>query len=270
LQNGELQQTNHEREVVQKLLLEEVSSYSRYYELSSEGYITIDNKWSIVKLNLTFCSKLSHNKNDILYRKITDFIYGLAQDVFDVYQKAINYEPQHNQACELRLFTKMGETTWVKLTYKYEVNLPKNKINISVTDLSSLRLVEDDLDLVAAVFDESKEDYIVNNADLNVIKINKTFSDITGYLEQEIIGASPQIQDLLAKIDKIAAVAAPVMKVEQEKSWRQRRFMLVQVILTVNLLRSTVLPSPAHLFKRKYLVMKRALLQMQKNVKSVV
>jgi PAS domain-containing protein len=105
----------------------------------------------------------------------------------------------------------MGETAWVKLTYKYEVNLPKNKINISVNELSSLRLVQDDLDLVAAVFDESKEGYIVTNADRNVIKIDKTFSDITGYLEQEIIGASPQIQDLLAKIDKITAVAAPVM-----------------------------------------------------------
>jgi PAS domain S-box-containing protein len=188
LQNDELQQTTHDLEAAQKMLLDEISSYSRYYELSSEGYITVDKQWSIIKLNMTFCSMLARNKNDILDHKTSDFIYGPDQDIFYFYQKSINDQPQEIHTCELRLLAKTGDTTWVKLTYPSVINQAQNQIHISVTDISYLRLVQDDLGLVASVFEESNEAIMVTNSDLKVIKVNKAFSDISGYSTSEIIG----------------------------------------------------------------------------------
>ena len=193
LQNDELQQANHELEVVQKLLLEEMSSYSRYYELSSEGYITVDKKWSIIKLNMTFCSMLARNKNDILYHKTSDFIYGPDQDIFYFYQKSINDQPEQIHTCELRILAKTGDTKWVKLTYPSEINQPQNQMHISVTDITPLRLAQEDLGLIALVFEESEEATMVTNSDLEVIKVNKAFSDISGYSTQEILGKHPRI-----------------------------------------------------------------------------
>lgn len=193
LQNDELQQANNELEVVQKMLQEEMSSYSRYYELSSEGYITVDKKWSVVKLNMTFCSMLARNKNDILDHKISDFIYGPDQDIFYFYQQSINDQPQERHTCQLRLLAAAGETTWVKLTYPNEVNQQQNQRHISVTDISSLKLLQDDFGLVASVFEESHEAIMVTNSDLEVIKVNKAFSDISGYSTPEIIGKHPRI-----------------------------------------------------------------------------
>lgn len=188
LQNDELQQANHELETVQKMLQVEMSSYSQYYESSLEGYITVDNMWSVVKLNMTFCWLLAHNKNDILDHKISDFIYGPDQDIFYFYQQAINDHPLQKHACELRLFTKSVDTIWVRLTFQPGINQQQNQTHITITDISSLRLVQDDLGLVATVFNESNEAIMVTNSDLKVIKVNKTFFDITGYSTQEIIG----------------------------------------------------------------------------------
>ncbi|MFT5717882.1 MAG: PAS domain S-box-containing protein [Oleiphilaceae bacterium] len=188
LQNDELQQANNELEVVQKMLQDEISSYSRYYELASEGYITVDKQWSITKLNMTFCSMLARNKNDVLDHKTSDFIYGPDQDIFYFYQKSINDQPHESHSCELRLLAKTGDTTWVTLTYSCKINQLQNQIHLSVTDISTLKLVQDDLGLVATVFEESKEAIMVTNADLKVIKVNKAFSDISGYSTQEIIG----------------------------------------------------------------------------------
>ena len=189
----ELELQNDELEVVQKMLQEEISSYSRYYELSSLGYITVDEKWSITKLNGTFCSMLARNKNDILDHKISDFIHGPDQDIFYFYQKSINEQLQHNHTCELRLLPKTGDTTWVKLTYKPEINQLKNQIHITVADISPLKIVQDELGLVASVLDDSDEAIMVTNSELNVIKVNKAFSDISGYSSEEIIGKHPRI-----------------------------------------------------------------------------
>jgi PAS domain S-box-containing protein len=193
LQNDELQQANNELEVAQKMLQEEITSHSRYYELASEGYITVDKQWSITKLNMTFCSMLARNKNDILDHKTSDFIYGPDQDIFYFYQKSINDQPHENHTCELRLLVNTGNIAWVKLTYSCEINQPQNQIHLSVTDISLLRLVQDDLGLVATVFEGSKEAIMVANSDLKVIKVNKALSDISGYSTQEIIGQHPRI-----------------------------------------------------------------------------
>jgi PAS domain S-box-containing protein len=193
LQNDDLQQANHELDMMQKMLQQEISAYSRYYELSSEGYITVDTTWSIEKLNTTFCSMLVHNKSDILAHKLSDFIHGPDQDIFYFYQHSINGHPEKSHTCELRLVAKSGDTTWVKLTFKSEIHQQKSQIHITVTNISSLRLVQDDLGLVARVFDESSEAIMVTNSDLKVIKVNKAFSDITGFSAQEVMGKHPRI-----------------------------------------------------------------------------
>lgn len=193
LQNDELQHANHKLEAVQKMLQEEISSYSRYYESSSEGYITVDKMWSVVKLNMTFCSLLARNKNDILDHKINDFIYGPDQDIFYFYQQAINDHPQQKHVCELRIITKPSDIAWVKLTFQPEINLQQNQLHITVKDISAFRLVQDDLGLVATVFEESSEAIMVTNSALKVLKVNKAFSDITGYSTPEIMGKHPRI-----------------------------------------------------------------------------
>jgi|GEM_PF-2375863 len=193
LQNDELQQANHELEVVQKMLQEEMLSYSRYYEASSEGYITVDRQWSVLKLNTRFCSMLAHNKNDILAHKLSDFIYGPDQDVFYFFQQSINNQPAESHSCELRIFAKSADTVWVKLTFQAEASQQLNQIHITVTDISALRLVQNDLGLVATVFDESSDAILVTNSDLKVIKVNKAFSDMAGFSAQEIMGKHPRI-----------------------------------------------------------------------------
>tara|TARA_R110002050_G_scaffold9504_1_gene33260 strand:+ start:412733 stop:414682 length:1950 start_codon:yes stop_codon:yes gene_type:complete len=222
LQNDELHYANHELVVMQKILQEEISLHSRYYESSSEGYITVDKTWSVVKLNMTFCSLLAHNKNDILEHKISDFIYGPDQDIFYFYQLAINEYPQQKHACDLRLHAKSGDIVWVKLAFQPDIKLQQHHIHITVTDISSLKTLQQDLGLVAAVFDESNEAIMVTNSDLSIIKVNKSFSDITGYSRQEIIGQHPRI----LRSDKHQASFYSKMwaQLEEHQQWQGEMF----------------------------------------------
>ncbi len=52
---------------------------------------------------------------------------------------------------------------------------------------------EAELELAAAVFDQSSEGFMVTDADLRIVKINPAFTTITGYGADAILGQTPQV-----------------------------------------------------------------------------
>lgn len=55
------------------------------------------------------------------------------------------------------------------------------------------RRAEESLRLAAKVFESSVEGVLIADGDANILRVNKAFSDITGYLEEEVIGQKPSI-----------------------------------------------------------------------------
>lgn len=60
------------------------------------------------------------------------------------------------------------------------------------TDISERKQVEESLKLASLVFHASTESIMVVDADSKIITVNPAFTDITGYLPEEVIGKNPR------------------------------------------------------------------------------
>jgi diguanylate cyclase (GGDEF)-like protein/PAS domain S-box-containing protein len=62
-----------------------------------------------------------------------------------------------------------------------------------ITDITESKLIEAKLNLASRVFDTTGEAIVVTDVDGHIIAVNPSFSKITGYSEQEVIGENPRI-----------------------------------------------------------------------------
>ncbi len=63
----------------------------------------------------------------------------------------------------------------------------------SVMDVTERKLAEEKLRLSAIMFESTQEGALITDKDSYIIAVNKAFSDITGYSEQEALGNQPRI-----------------------------------------------------------------------------
>ncbi|QFR50310.1 diguanylate cyclase [Sulfurimonas lithotrophica] len=63
----------------------------------------------------------------------------------------------------------------------------------SIADMFERRLFENELQLSAKVFENSLDGIIITDADTNIIKTNDSFSKITGYSKNDLVGKKPSI-----------------------------------------------------------------------------
>lgn len=62
-----------------------------------------------------------------------------------------------------------------------------------VRDISERRSAEERMQLAAKVFENTAEGIMITDADLRIRSVNRAFSDITGYTQQEVLGQKPSI-----------------------------------------------------------------------------
>ena len=148
-----------------------------------------------------FCSQtlanITHNsswqdligKHDLeVFPKETAKIYY--QEELPVFEKG---EPLLNKIDPY--YKKDGSTGWVS-TCKWPVFDSDNKTVIGIfgisRDITELKQAEIELRIAATVF-ESQEGMMVTDANQIILKVNRAFSQITGYSAEEIIGKTPSI-----------------------------------------------------------------------------
>jgi diguanylate cyclase (GGDEF)-like protein/PAS domain S-box-containing protein len=60
-------------------------------------------------------------------------------------------------------------------------------------DITKRKQIEEELRLSAAVFENTNEGVIITDKDANIVAINKSFTEITGYTSEEVIGKNPKL-----------------------------------------------------------------------------
>ena len=87
-----------------------------------------------------------------------------------------------------------GQETWSE-TYKSPVlNNGRAEGTVGFTrDITERKRAEEKLQLAASVFTHAREGILITTADGTIIDVNETFSRITGYGRNELIGSNPRI-----------------------------------------------------------------------------
>lgn len=98
---------------------------------------------------------------------------------------------------EYRLQCKDGSYKWIlargKVVARDNAGRPLRIIGTQ-TDITERKKIETELDLAASVFENNSESIMITTAPDNlVLRVNKAFSEITGYSPEEVVGMHPRM-----------------------------------------------------------------------------
>jgi PAS domain S-box-containing protein len=110
----ELEMQNEELRQAQEALLASQARYFDLYDLAPVGYLTLNEKGTIVEANLAVATLLSVPRRAVLRQRLTRFILAEDQDAYYLQVKQLTATDQPQQ-CEVRLAQPDGATRWVWL-----------------------------------------------------------------------------------------------------------------------------------------------------------
>lgn len=134
MQNEELRRTQHELEISR-------SRYFDLYNLAPVGYLTLSEQGLVIEVNLAATGMLGLERNKILKKPISKFIYPEDQDLYYLHRRKL-FEIEEVQAWEMRLARGDGSSFWARLQAAPADN---NEYWITLVDITKRRLAEENL-----------------------------------------------------------------------------------------------------------------------------
>jgi len=95
---------------------------------------------------------------------------------------------------EAHLHKTDGEPLWVEMSSQpyMESGRPSGTVTV-VHDVTERRRMEEELRLAAHVFEHNADGVMITDADSRILRVNRTFSNITGYTEDQVLGKTPTL-----------------------------------------------------------------------------
>ncbi|MEQ1559326.1 MAG: EAL domain-containing protein [Methyloglobulus sp.] len=114
------------------------------------------------------------------------------ENVLSVYVKNSNAKNQ-SYDLEYRMIAADGHVVWLRdvATLVVEDGVIKELYGFMI-DITRLKDSEEQLRLAASTF-ESQQGIMITDKNANILRVNKAFTDITGYSAQQIMGKNPRI-----------------------------------------------------------------------------
>lgn len=185
-----LEEKNKELQRVRIALDQLRKHYADLYDFAPVGYLTLDNEGIITEINLTATKLLRMERKDIVNKDFGQFI---ADDYKDLWFRHFLRAKQNTltQGCELPFLSKNGTTLYYRFDSLYIIDgdTPP-QMRITLTDVTQRKHAETEQRIAAAAF-ETQAGIIVTDPHKVILRVNRAFSRITGYSEEEAIGKTP-------------------------------------------------------------------------------
>jgi diguanylate cyclase (GGDEF)-like protein/PAS domain S-box-containing protein len=176
-------------------LAESEEKFRITFDQAPVGIAHVDLDGGILLVNRRLGSILGYADHELLHRSFEDF-YGLPDGaVHREYVKDLITGDVAFLATELALTPRKGSMIWLHLTVsalREPSGKPRYFIHV-VEDISERKRTEENLRLAATVFDCSTEAILVTDAQANIVKVNRAFTEITGYAEENVLGKNPRL-----------------------------------------------------------------------------
>jgi diguanylate cyclase (GGDEF)-like protein/PAS domain S-box-containing protein len=186
IQNEELLATEAELEKAKK-------RYFDLYQMAPISYCTLNQAGLIQEVNFATSTLLGIDKDKLINRPLSDFIFQEDQDIYYMYRKKF-FISDKKQECELRMMKADKTIFWAYLTIIGEINIDSEPIfRLLIRDISERKIIEEKLELSASVFKNAGEGIMITDINGVISDVNETFTKITGYAKEEVIGKKPTI-----------------------------------------------------------------------------
>lgn len=189
----ELEIQNEELLAIEEELEKAKKRYYDLYQMAPISYCTLNQDGLIQEVNLATSTLLGEDRDKLINRPLSDFICHEDQDIYYLYRKKF-FISDKKQECELRMTKDDNTVFWAYLTVIGEMNTDTETIfRLVISDISERKIVEEQLELSASVFKNAGEGIMITNLNGIISDVNGTFTKITGYSKEEVIGKKTSI-----------------------------------------------------------------------------
>ena len=195
----ELEMQNEALLHTQVALEKSLDRYVSLYEFAPVGYLTLTDNGAIDEANLTSAELFGEDRSTLLKQPFPRFI--TPEDSERWHQHFYSaMQCGKNKSCEVRIRRADGTLFHARLDCL--LLAPKNaapflnagalKLRVALTDITEIKLAEQELRVAATVFD-SQEGMMVTDINNVILKVNEAFTHITGYPAAEVVGRTPRL-----------------------------------------------------------------------------
>ncbi len=139
MQNEELRRTQQELEASRE-------KYFDLYDLAPAGYVSLNERGTILEANLSVATLLGRERSDVISRPLTRFIHREDQDIYYLCHKHL-LATRVPQMCELRMERKGGDFFWVRIDIMATQSMDNSKgLRAIVIDISQRKQSDDDIE----------------------------------------------------------------------------------------------------------------------------
>jgi diguanylate cyclase (GGDEF)-like protein/PAS domain S-box-containing protein len=184
MQNDELQRALNSLETSR-------NRYHNLYELAPVGYITLSTEGKIIEINLTAASLLGMDSGMLIDYNFSALTTPEDNDrCYLILKSALQQGLPINFELRLRRGESYFNALLDCLRVMNDQQIPE--LRITLIDITERKHMEEELRIAAVAF-ESQECIIISNADKEILRVNKAFTDITGFNQEEVLGKMTSI-----------------------------------------------------------------------------
>lgn len=213
--NERTRELQESRQRIEELLSEQ----QLMFDNAQVGILLLKNR-RILKCNQRIADMFGYASPAELEGKSTSMFYCSETDFLTVGESGYSQLTQKGCAdLETKMCRRGGDTLWVIQSGRpLNPDAVLDSPSIWVyTDITGRKEAEAELGIAAAAFD-SQEGMLVTDASCQILRVNKAFSEMTGFFSEEVIGKTPWF--LQSHLEDNATYAAIWESARQTGSWQ--------------------------------------------------
>ena len=192
LHQEELRAQNEELRQAQQALEEASRRYQDLFDFAPVAYFLLDHSGAIEEANFTACRMLGEDRSTLMNRPMRLYVPPESRESFDLFLVEAAAGKQIG-SLEGALGKRGGDSVPVLLTLAVDRVNGRAHYRLGAQDIRERRLAEEQRRLAATMFEESNEGVVITDPNGKIQRVNRAFTVVTGYAENEVLGKTPAV-----------------------------------------------------------------------------
>ncbi|RHW77783.1 EAL domain-containing protein [Colwellia sp. RSH04] len=181
-----------ERKKALQQLVESESRFRELFEQTPIAYQSLDVEGRYIDVNEHLCNMLGYSREEILGTAFGEIWMDEIQDQFPCQFKA--FKKEGHVSTQITLEKRDGQLISVILNGRIQRDSKGNfvKTHCVLVDITEREKIAQEMHIASIAF-ESQEGMFVTDAEGTILRVNQSFTVITGYSIEDVIGKTPNI-----------------------------------------------------------------------------
>jgi diguanylate cyclase (GGDEF)-like protein/PAS domain S-box-containing protein len=179
-----------ERRRMEQSLREETHRRQILVDQSRDGIVVMEESGKVYEVNRAFADMLGYTQDELMQMSVWDWEQNFPRAQTEEMMRSVDERGHH---FETRHTRKDGSIIDVELSTN-ATRIDNRTLIFAVSrDITERKQTENSLKLAALVYQNSREAMMVTDADGTIVAINPTFTRVTGYSMEEVLGNNPRM-----------------------------------------------------------------------------